>query len=181
MPGPKYIDFKLYLTAAPGGGSQVALLPTPEVGEAITPITLSADHAPRGDLLAQLASKTVTFADLAILGKQLAECLLPTGPIRDLFQDAYRHAGDLGGVRLRLIIADNALKQLPWEYLYVNLLGDAPDSLRGFLALDKAVSIVRHEPLPFPHPEPVAAAAGLRELTALIAAASPEGEEKLDL
>lgn len=37
-----YIDFKLYLTRPDNGKSarQVALLPTPEVGEAITPVTV---------------------------------------------------------------------------------------------------------------------------------------------
>jgi len=80
-----------------------------------------------------------------------------------------------------LIIADHALKQLPWEYLYVDLLDGVPDSMSGFLALGKAVSIVRHEPLPFPHPEPAPVPGGLSEMSVLIAAASPEGAEKLDL
>jgi hypothetical protein len=182
-----FIDFKLYLTAAPEGKGfcQVGVLPTPEAGEAIMPVTVSADNAPRADLLAQLASKSITRPNLATLGKQLAECLLPTGPVRDLFQDAYRCAGDDRGVRLRLIIADQALKQLPWEYLYVDLLGGAPDSMRGFLVLDKAISVVRHEPLPFPHPAPTPALQGLKEVPVLIAAASPKGDgeelEELDL
>jgi hypothetical protein len=183
MPVRDYIDFKLYLTAAPEGKGfcQVAVLPTPEVGEAIVPVIVGLDNAPRPDLLAQLASKSITLRNLATLGKQLAECLLPSGPARDLFRDAYRRAGADRGLRLRLILADHALKQIPWEFIYVDLLGGAPDSMRGFLALDKAVSIVRHEPLPFPHPAPTPAPEGLKELTLLVAAASPEGEEELDL
>jgi CHAT domain len=183
MSGREYIDFKLFLTASPEskGVCQVAVLPTPEVGEAITPVTVSLDNTPRADLLAQLASKTITLANLAILGNQLAECLLPSGPIRSLFRDAYRFAGDDRGVRLRLILADHALKQLPWEFLYVDLLGGAPDSMRGFLSLDKTISILRHEALPFPHPTLTPAPAGLRELPVLIVAAAPEGEEQLDL
>jgi len=178
-----YIDFKLYLTAAPEGKGvcQVSVLPTPEVGEVIMPVIVGPDNAPRVDLIAKLASKSITLRDLATLGKQLAECLLPTGPVRNLFRDAYRCAGEDRRVRLRLIIADHAMKQLPWEYLYVDLLDGAPDSMRGFLALDKSVSIVRHEPLPFPHPEPGPVPGGESEFPVLIVAASPEGEEKLDL
>lgn len=183
MPPRDYIDFKLYVTAAPDGkdACQVALLPTPEVGEAITPIPVAAEKAPKPDLQAYLASKQITLRSLAALGKQLADCLLPAGPIRDLFRDAYRHAGEDQGVRLRLIIADHALKQWPWEYAYLDLLGDGPDSMAGFLALNKSISFVRHEPLPFPHPAPVSAPAGLTDLPMLIAAARPEGEGMLDL
>lgn len=179
----QYIDFKLYLTAAPNGkgACQVALLPTPEVGEAIMPVVVSADYVPKTDLLTYLAAKQITLRNLATLGKQLGECLLPTGPIRELFNDAHRHAGEGRGVRLRLIIADPALKQWPWEYAYVDLLGEGPDSLRGFLALNKAISIVRHEPLPYPHPMPVPTPKGLTQLPMLIVAASPEGEHPLDL
>lgn len=182
MPQRKYIDFKLYLTGLADGKSacQVALLPTPEVGEAITPITVTVDKTPASDKLAYLASKQITLRDLATLGKRLADCLLPEGPIRELFRDAYRHAGEDQGVRLRLIIADHTLKSWPWEYVYLNPLIDEPDSMRGFLALNKSISIVRHEPLPFPHPAP-ATSEGLSDLPMLIAAALPKGEQKLDL
>ena len=135
----QYIDFKLYLTAAPEGKGvcQVAVLPTLEVGEAIMPVIVGTDNVPRVDLIANLASKSITLRDLATLGKQLAECLLPTGPVRSLFRDASRCAGENRKVRLRLIIADHALKQLPWEYSYVDLLEQGPDSMRGFLALNR--------------------------------------------
>ncbi len=183
MPKRNYIDFKLYLTgAADGNGAcQVSLLPTPEVGEAIMPVNVAHEKAPNNDLQAFLASKQITLRKLAEFGKQLADCLLPEGPIRDLFYDAYRHAGEDQGVRLRLIIADHALKAWPWEFVYLDLLGNGPDSMRGFLALNKSISIVRHEPLPFPHPAPVAAPTGLTNLPMLIAAALPKGEPKLDL
>lgn len=183
MPQRNYIDFKLYLTGTSDGreACQVALLPTPEVGEAIMPVIVEAEQAPNTDFLAYLASKQITLRNLVTLGKQLANCLLPAGPIRDLFRDAYRYAGDNQGVRLRLIIADHTLKQLPWEYTYLDPLSSGPDSMRGFLALNKSISIVRHEPLPFPHPSPISAPAGLTNLQMLIAAALPEGEQKLDL
>jgi len=183
MPPRNYVDFKLYLTAAPAGkgACQVALLPTPEVGEAISPVVVPAQQTPDWEQQMLLADKSITLGNLAKLGKQLGECLLPSGPIRDLFREAYRHAGEDRGVRLRLIIADHTLKTWPWEYAYVDLLGEGKDSLRGFLALDKRISFVRHEPLPFPHPAPIAAPAGTQELPLLIAAALTEGQEDLDL
>lgn len=183
MPPRRYIDFKLYLSRAPDGKGvcQVALLPTPEVGEAIMPVTVAAEKTPDANLQALLAGKMITLRNLASLGKQLADCLLPDGPIRDLLRGAYRQLWEDQGIRLRLIIADHALKQLPWEYAYLDLLGDGPDSMRGFLALDKSISIVRHEPLPFPHPAPVSMPAGLTQLPLLVAAAQPEGVQPLDL
>ena len=45
------IDFKLYLTrpAAPDAACEVALLPTPEVGESMGPVTIPAADAPAAD------------------------------------------------------------------------------------------------------------------------------------
>lgn len=173
MAARNYIDFKLYLTAAPGGtgACQVALLPTPEVGETITPVVVPADKAPAPELQEQLAAKSSTDRQLTTLGKQLTDCLLPDGTIRERFKYAYDRAGTEGGVRLRLILADHALKQWPWEFAYFNLLG-GPDELGGFLALNPRISLVRHEPLPFPHPS-VPPAADASHLRMLIVAASP--------
>jgi hypothetical protein len=113
----------------------------------------------------------ITLDGLAELGKQLARCLLPGEALRQMFLAAYRQAGDKAGVRLRLMIGDHALKQLPWEYTYLNLL-DGPDSMRGFLLLDPTASI-RHTPLPLPHPV-ISPAAEYSDLRMLIAA-SPQG------
>ena len=76
---------------------------------------------------------------------------LPDGDVRDLFTDALKKAGLDGGVRLRLIIHDPELAQLPWEYTYLQRHRGERDP-RHFLALDPRVSIVRHEPLPDPQP-----------------------------
>jgi hypothetical protein len=115
----EYIDFKLYLTAAPDGkgACQVALLPTPEVGETTAPVAVPAESAPKQELLAQLAHKSITARQWVELGKSLADCLLPKGTIRERFKYAYDRAGTQGGVRLRVIIGDHSLKPLPWEYL----------------------------------------------------------------
>ena len=170
-----YIDFKLLLTRPPSGegGCQVNLLPTPEVGETIAPVIVSAEAGPSAELLPQLAQKSITLRQLATLGKGLANWLLPEGTIRERFKYAYDRAGTDGGVRLRVIIADQGLKQWPWEYVYLSLL-DGPDSMEGFLALNERISLVRHEPLPYPHPTPAEAPDDLSELRMVVAAASPD-------
>lgn len=176
----KYIDFKLYLsqTNTEPDAIRVALLPTPEVGETIAPVTVTFQQKMMGDAVVELAEKKITLRDLVAFGKQLGNALLPDGTIRDLFIEAYKQAGNSGGVRLRLIIADHALKEIPWEYLYFDPMGGA-DSMRGFLSLDPRVSIVRHEPLPYPHPHAIVP--DKTELRLMMAAASPDGQPKLDL
>ena len=178
----QYIDFKLYLTKAPGGegGYQVSLLPTDKVGETIIPVSPKGTIEALDDYLPYLADKSITLRDLVKLGKALADLLLPEGDIRDLFKEAHKQAGNRGGVRLRLIIADHELKQIPWEFVYLNLIDDQ-DSMRGFLALEPRISIVRHEPLPLPHPTAVEGSADTNELRMMVAAASPDDPDLPEL
>jgi hypothetical protein len=186
----RYIDFKLYLTQPPDGkgACQVALLPTPEVGESIAPATTSVEKGPPANLLPLIASKSITLSKLVEFGKGLANWLLPDErindqePIRDLFVDALKRAGNQGGVRLRLIIADNSLKQWPWEYAYFDSSGaGGPDTMSGFLALDPRISMVRHEPLPHPHPVSKDNAGDIDDLRMVIAAASPRTQRELEV
>lgn len=182
MPQRNYIDFKLYLTKPESlqGGCQVALLPTPEVGETISPVVVPVSSLPNPDLLALLAGKMIPLPQLIELGKQLADCMLPKGQIRELFLNAYRQVGPEEGIRLRLIFANHALKELPWEYVYLNLI-DETASLSGFLVLDPRISLVRHEPLPYPHPVIASSQADIKDLRMLILAAQPEGTPSLEL
>jgi CHAT domain len=179
----QYIDFKLYLTRPPDGkgACQVALLPTPEVGETINPITVPAEKGPSSDLQPLIASKGITLRKLVEFGQGLANLLIPEGTIRERFRYAYDQAGNEGGVRLRLIVADHTLKQWPWEYIYFDPLGepDSKNSIRGFIALDPRISIVRHEPLPHPHPMAAKISGDLTDVRMLIAAASPKGQPQL--
>ena len=186
----QYIDFKLYLTQPPDGkgACQVALLPTPEVGESIAPVTISAEKGPPANLLPLIAGKSITLSKLVEFGKGVANWLLPDEriegqePIRNLFVDALKRAGNQGGVRLRLIIADNSLKKWPWEYAYFDSSGvGGPDSMSGFLALDPRISVVRHEPLPYPHPVSKGAGENIDDLRMVVAAASPSTQIKLDV
>jgi hypothetical protein len=184
----KYIDFKLYLTKATDGKGvcQVALLPTLEVGETLMPVTVPVENGPSADLLPYLAGKSITLRKLVEFGKGLANCLLPAQKnddqksIRDLFMEASTRASNNGGVRLRLIIADPALKKWPWEYAYFDPSGvGGPDSMSGFLGLNPRFSIVRHEPLPHPHPITEDTGLDLTDLRMVVVSASPKTQHEL--
>jgi CHAT domain len=176
----KYVDFKLYLTTSCGGqgACETALLPTPEVGEVLTPIVTADADAPDGQALERLAGKLISIRELAELGKKLANCLFP-GEIRARFDELLNRTDEAGGIRLRLLIASNSLRQWPWEYAYLNPLGK--DAMRNFLALDPRVSIVRHEALARPHPTISAPKGALTELRVVVAAASPKGQRELNV
>jgi hypothetical protein len=153
------------------------LLPGTDTGEVLTPVDVQ--EAPSPDLLAKLRNKTITPAQLVDLGGQLAGCVLPV-PIRELFLGSFRRLGVDEGLRLRLMIADPALRTWPWEFAYVDPLG-GPASTRGFLALDPRVSIVRHEPMPWPHVAIESTRKDLHELRLILAAAAPKDLGKLDI
>lgn len=84
------------------------------------------------------------------LGQVLADLLLPSPGIRDLFYSSLDWVSDHGdlGLRVRLRLP-HELSPLPWEYMHVQRIGR---ERRGsdFLALNPRVSIVRHEALPIP-------------------------------
>ncbi len=180
----QYMDFNLYLTRSPDGKSvcQVALLPTPEVGETITPISVPLQESPPSDAMLLLVAKQGTFGSMVVLGKKLANCLLPEGVIRERFRAAYDRAGIDGGVRLRLIIADHVLKTWPWEYAYLDFLGGPESkSMLGFLALNPRISIVRHEPIPHPHPTQEKTTKDVTDIRMVFASALPKKQPKLRL
>ena len=80
----------------------------------------------------QLGSVEMTW-----LGTMLFEALLPSGVVRDLYQDSRALTFSKGyGLRMRLHIAAPELDALPWELLYNKDEG-------GFLVLDPRFSIVR--------------------------------------
>jgi hypothetical protein len=179
-----YIDFNLYLTRPSDGkcSCQVALLPSPEVGETITPVTVLLEESPPIDSLQLLAAKQGTFGSMVALGKKLANCLLPEGVIRERFRAAYDRAGIDGGVRLRLIIADYVLKTWPWEYVFFDLVGGSESkSMLGFLVLNPRISLVRHEPLPHPHPAREKTTKDVTDIRMAFASAMPKNQPKLQL
>lgn len=84
--------------------------------------------------------------DLIALGRALADRLLPEGQVRNGVSEILRNVGRGEGVRLRLLIWEPRLAQLPWEYTYLSLL--ERERLSDFLVINPVVSLVRHEPLP---------------------------------
>ena len=123
----------------------VTVLPSP-VGES-DPVTLPLRLDELKPDLARLERKSMTSARLMTLGERLGDRLLPAGEVRDLFKAAMTKAGRDGGVRLRLVIRDGSLAQLPWEYAYIQGPG-AEQHRSGFLLLNPQVSMVRHEAMP---------------------------------
>jgi len=153
-------------------------LSSPAVGES------EVAEAPYGrdeleDNLDRLDRKRIDLADLIALGEQLTARLLPSEQIRQLFKNALSKAGQDGGVRLRLLIREPALAQLPWEFSYLQLHEGELDR-RHFLILNPKISMVRHEALPEEHP--TLAAATPEKLRLVAAMSNPEnGYRKLDL
>jgi|GEM_PF-1128019 len=119
--------------------------------------------------LVRLENKKLSMTKLMALGERLGDRLLPVGEVRDLFHAAMAKAGRTGGVRLRLVIRDAVLAQLPWEYAYLQKSGGEKHR-SGFLSLNPQISMVRHEALPEePWPLVAADASRLRVVVATAA------------
>jgi hypothetical protein len=94
--------------------------------------------------LENLRSGSIGRDDLVALGRRLADCLIPPGPVRDLYQRSLGMVEARGlCLRLRLRISPPELAALPWEYTYDEGTGD-------FLAFNPRTVLVRY------HSQPVA-------------------------
>ncbi len=96
--------------------------------------------------LRNLERKGIAAADLRLLGRQLADMLLPP-TVREMFFASVAALDQNSGLRLRLVLDDLRVANLPWEYIYLSPLREE-NTPYGFLALDTRVSIVRHEAIP---------------------------------
>jgi hypothetical protein len=178
MSNPRsYIDFPLELRDVDAAADtyKVALLPTPAIGE-----TAAVEVAYRYDALRDALHDVEDWIDqdeLIALGEQLAARLLP-GRIRELFEGALKQAGRDGGVRLRLLIRNAKLAQLPWELAYLQRTDGAKDR-RHFLALNPQVSFVRHVPMETAHLE--AQGDATAPLRMVAATANVDGFRRLNL
>ncbi|MDQ3897122.1 MAG: CHAT domain-containing protein [Actinomycetota bacterium] len=175
----KYEDFILELREyEPAADTyRIAVLPSPAVGESAA-VTVRLNRADVETYLQDLDRKRIDEEDLFLLGEGLADRLLPAGEVRGLFVQALRAAGRDGGVRVRLLVRDPRLAQLPWEYAYLQL-HDGERSQSHFLVLNPQVSLVRHEALPEAHPplgEPLD-----RPVRFVVATASPTDAPTLRL
>lgn len=102
------------------------------------------------ELLARLERRELALADMAELGKRLADGLFPP-QAREFLQDSRKQLAFDARLRIRLKFNHFALTNVPWEFMYL----PAPEELAGgaeppldqthFLALDPRLSIVRYE------------------------------------
>lgn len=151
-----YIELVIELRDVDEAGDSfvVSALPSP-VGDA-SPVRVPLRLQELKQDLARLERKLLPFPRLMAFGERLGDRLLPAGEVRDLFRAALGKAGRDGGVRVRLVIRDPRLAQLPWEYAYIHDAGSERHRSH-FLLLNPQLSLVRHEVMRG-EPLPVAAA-----------------------
>lgn len=172
-----YCDFVLIVDSVDRNNSgkqySVRVLESPagesKEAELILPIPSSLQRKIR-----HLENRQLDVKDIANLGEQLADFLLPD-PVRQLFLNSLSRLQPNEGLRLRLLL-DPSLASQPWEYLYVHELTEAKNSM-GFCGLNPKISIVRHEPLPIG----VKLNMVPKKRRLLVALASPQDEELLHL
>ena len=100
------------------GTYQVSLQYTREFGK-LDPVPVKLKFEEIEYALGELKAVQELDSDEQIkLGRQLADRLLPE-PVRSRFVGAVQDAGPNQGVRLRLLIRDQALLNIPWEYTYL--------------------------------------------------------------
>jgi hypothetical protein len=98
--------------------------------------------------IVQLNNRQLTKKEMIAFGKQLTEILFPHEALK-LFELSRAHLGSTKGLRIRLKINGVTLKRLPWEFIYLPRVSGV-EGVSGFLAYDRSVSIVRHEPIGIP-------------------------------
>lgn len=173
-----YNDFTLRLRDLEDGQFQVEVLHSP-VGEMNQPTVVAYEPARLTRWLNKLEFKGIQQPELIALGEALADLLLPNEP-RQMLLRSLAALPDGSGLRLRLVINEPELANLPWEYVYLypTSAGEAIEkNLDGFLVLDPRLSIVRHEALDA-KPGAVGATQPLRLVVGL---ATPTDQAPLDL
>ena len=95
----------------------------------------------------QLASDALNLQQTMEMGQLLAEVLLPR-ETNSLFENSCAQLQPEEGLRIRIELRSLPLADLPWEYVYqrpANFDKESPE--RGFLALNRTLSVVRYEPV----------------------------------
>lgn len=169
-----YSDFRVRLRDWDGEQFNAEVLESP-VGEMQSPETVSFDVDALAHALRRLERKRIAPDELIELGEVLADALLPA-QVREMLVRSLERVGDDAGVRLRLIVSDPELANLPWEYAYVQRV-EEERGRDGFLLLDPRISLVRHDALA-QAPRDTAAE---RPLTIVAAFAMPADVAPLDL
>lgn len=137
--------------------------------------TVNYDEAKLRRPLRNLERKQMNLSDLIALGEALAQLLL-TSQVRQLLLMSLARLSTEESLRVRLVLNDPRIAELPWEYLYLSLAG-GEKGLDGFLALNPQTSLVRYEALPNSATQ-ITAQAPLRVLAGF---AAPHELEELEL
>lgn len=170
----QYQDFTIRARDWENGEFKVEVTDSP-VDRMRVPAVVRHDAAALERWLRDLERKRIRRDTLIALGEHLAALILPP-PVREMFQRSLDTIGVEHGLRLRLVLDEPRLTDLPWEYVYVGRASGAR-GLDGFLALNPRISIVRHEAIP----EPVAAPAPGKPLRMVVGLASPPDLAHLDM
>jgi hypothetical protein len=172
-----YYDFVLVVDSVDrnisGKQYSVRVIESP-AGESKNPEFVSPIPSSLQRKIKELEKRKLDVKDIANLGEQLADFLLPER-IRQLFLNSLGRLQDDEGLRLRLLL-EPCLASIPWEYLYIHELTEAKNSM-GFCGLNPKISIVRHELLPVG----VKLDMTPKKRRLLVALASPQDEEPLHL
>ncbi|MEO7521236.1 MAG: CHAT domain-containing protein [Gemmatimonas sp.] len=142
--GREYLDLSIELRDIDSAADTCVVTVLPSVVGETDPVSVPLRMDELKQDLARLERKNITESKLMALGERLGDRLLPVGEVRDRFKVALARAGRVGGVRLRLVIRDARLAQLPWEFAYMQGVGTEKHR-SGFLLLNPQISMVRHE------------------------------------
>jgi hypothetical protein len=166
-----FSNFDLEIGPERAGAYPLSVLRSP-AGETTEPVWQSITS---GDALTQrlalLDAGMITAPDLLILGRLLAQHLLPAGPIQTLYQRSLGAIAARGKrLRLRLRIQPPELAAWPWEYAY-------DDDITDFFALNPLTVMTRYWDHPIAaRPIPVYA-----PVSVLVVACSPSGYPPLSV
>jgi tetratricopeptide (TPR) repeat protein len=128
------------------------------------------------NLLQLLKARKITEERMYKLGTILSNLLLP-GSIRERFWESLSVVQPRGqGLRLCVTVQAPELALLPWEYLYLPRIEGERDEL-AFLALQRDISIVRHEAIGAAEPFWEQG----KEHRLVFAAASPGDQDQLEV
>lgn len=169
-----YRDFAIRIRNFQRQHVNVEVLQSP-VDQMRVPVMVAYDETDLTRSLNKLEYKGICLPNLIALGAKLADLLLPD-PVRTMLLRSLDLLREDEGLRLRLIINQPALANLPWEYVYLKRSA-GEKGIDGFLALDPRISLVRHEAMD----RPSGSVAATRPLKLVVGLASPVDQMPLSL
>ncbi|MDF5730357.1 MAG: CHAT domain-containing protein [Rhizonema sp. PD38] len=142
----RYVNFNLELRDYDETSQTFKVsVPISDVGETCESFTVSYLSKEMEDFLTRLERKNnLPLSKLVEFGKQIIARLFPSSEITNLFQRAIEKAGQDGCIRLRLVIKQPKLAQIPWEFCYFSE-SEGEDSYDNFMVLNPKYSMVRYE------------------------------------